>query len=119
MQNKYAIRKLDDLNWQIVQWQEGGETITRGRYAGQEMQAKWCPMDSYHPNVDSAAIALLKIATLENAEKGVNLDTAAIVVAIAQARLDVLAAVQAITPEEFSKKSARGRKEKEEVDNES
>lgn len=113
MQNKYAIRKLDDLNWQLYQWQEGGELITRGRYAGQPMQSKWCPMDSYHPNVDGAATALLKIATLENAEKGVNLDTEAILAAVAQARLDVLAATEAITPEEFSKKSKRGRKAKE------
>lgn len=116
MQNKYAIRKLDDLNWQLFQWQEGGEIITRGRYAGQEMQSKWCPMDSYHPNVDGAVTALLKIATLENAAKGINLDTDAILAAIAQARLDVIQAAEAITPEEFTKKSKRGRKVKETSD---
>lgn len=112
MKNKYAIRKVDDLNWQIFKWQEGGETIERGRYVGQETQARWCPMESYHPNVVNAAQWLLKEATLNNSEAGVNLDTAAILLAVEAARVDVLAAVAEITPEEFSKKSNRGRKAK-------
>ncbi len=114
--NKYAIRKVDDLNWQIFQWQEGGQTIERGRYVGQETQAKWCPMESYHPTLVWAVQGLLKTAALDNAEAGVNLDTAAILAAVEQARLDVLAAVAAVTPEEFTKKSARGRKPKEDTD---
>jgi hypothetical protein len=113
------LRSEVHLNWQIYQWQEGGEIITRGRYAGQPMQSKWCPMDSYHPNVEQAAECLLKMAVLANAEKGVNLDTEAILTAITAAREDVIAAARAVTPEEFRKKSKRGRKKKEETDGQS
>jgi hypothetical protein len=101
---KYQIRKLDDLNWQVFEWQEG--------YVGQLTQSKWKPMESYHPDVDGAVKALLKYATLANLESGVGLDTDAILAALEQAREDVIAAAQAITPEEFKKKSARGRKMK-------
>jgi len=91
---KYQIRKLDELNWQLFQWQDGGQEITRGRYAGQATQAKWCPMESYHRDLKRAVEALLTYATLANAEKGVTLDTAAILAAVEQARTDVLATLE-------------------------
>ena len=109
---KYAIRKLDDLNWQLFEWQAGGEEITRGRFVGQLTQSKWKPMESYHPDVDGAVRALLKIATLDSVPKGINLDTEAILAALEAARADVIAAAVAVTPEEFTKKSKRGRKAK-------
>jgi len=109
---RYAIRKMDDLNWQVWKWQDGGKEITRGRYAGQKTQAKWCPMESYHPHPGQAAECLLRYATLDNAPEGVNLDTEAILAATKAAVEQVIAAVEAITPAEFSKKSNRGRKPK-------
>jgi hypothetical protein len=110
---KYAIRKLDENNWQIHEWQAGGDEITRGRFVGQITQAKWKPMDSYHGDVDGAVRWLMKAATLANAPKHQNLDTEAILAALEAARADVIAAAEAVTPEEFKKKSARGRKGKE------
>jgi hypothetical protein len=107
---QYQLRKMDEHNWQLWRWQEGGETITRGRYAGQDKQAKWCPMDNYYGKLEHAAAGLFEVAVKDRTESGTDLDTETILVAIADAQAAVLAAVQAVTPDEFSKKSARGRK---------
>lgn len=107
---KYQLQKKDELNWQIFVWQEGGQEISRGRYAGQLTQAKWCGLESYHYTLENAAKSLLEMATRDASEAQVALDTDTVLAAIAEAREATLAAVAAVTPEEFSKKSARGRK---------
>jgi hypothetical protein len=55
---------------------------------------------------------LLEIATRDGVETGIEIDTETAVTAISEAREAVIAAVQAVTPDEFKKKSARGRKAK-------
>ena len=56
---KYRIQRLDDHNWTVEEFQEGGGTIGRGRFAGQEMQAKWKAPESFHRTLKDAALALL------------------------------------------------------------
>jgi len=90
---KWTIRKMDEHNWQLFEWQEGGEIISRGRYAGQETTAKWKPLDSYHRSPAEAARALLSRAMLANVEPGTDLDTAAIIAAQEKAVRDVEAAL--------------------------
>lgn len=95
---KYQIRKMNDLNWQVWEWQEGG-TVSRGRYVGQEKQAKYVPMESYHGTIGSAVKWMLEHAIRANVESATELDTAAILAAVEQARTDVLDAVSRIEKE--------------------
>lgn len=59
---KYRIVKHDKLNWAIQRFQEGGDEISRGRYAGQEKQEKWMPPKSFYPTLRHAAKDLLDMA---------------------------------------------------------
>lgn len=59
---KYRITHPDPLNWCIEEWQEGGETISRGKFAGQEKQARWKAPTSFHRSLADAAKALLNLA---------------------------------------------------------
>ena len=93
---KWAIRKMNELNWQVWEWQEGGGTISRGRYAGQPKQAKWIPLESYHYTLKDAVRWLLHHAARQHAETDVNLDTAAILEAIEKAEKSVTEAVKQI-----------------------
>lgn len=56
---RYRITHPDPLNWCIEEWQEGGGTISRGRFAGQEMAAKWKASNSFHSSLKNACLALL------------------------------------------------------------
>lgn len=109
---KYRIHKKDELNWEIMEWQAGGQIISRGRYAGQAMKEGWRPLGSYHGRLEHAAVALLEIATKAALPTGEGLDTETILEAIDSAKEAVLAAVEAVTPAEFAKKSTKGRKPK-------
>lgn len=111
----FQLQKVDEHNWQLFQWQDGGQKISRGRYAGQLTQAKWMGLESFHPRLELAAAALLEIAIRENTPDKTGLDTETVLSSIAAAKEQVLAAVEAVTPEEFSKKSKRGRKPKNET----
>jgi hypothetical protein len=90
---KWTIRKMNELNWQVWEWQDGGETVSRGRYAGQEKQAKWIPLESYHGSLRNAVKWLVNHATRANVESGTDLDTATILAAIEKAEQNVLDAV--------------------------
>jgi hypothetical protein len=54
---KRRIIRADALNWAIQEFQEGGETIERGRYAGQKTQAKWKQPESFFRTLPDAARA--------------------------------------------------------------
>ena len=56
---KYRITHPDPHNWCIEEFQEGGSTISRGRFAGQEMQAKWKAPTHFYRSLEDAAKALL------------------------------------------------------------
>lgn len=58
---KYRIVRRDPLNWAIERWQEGGQPISRGRYAGQLTQAKWDTVNpvGFYPTLAHAARRLL------------------------------------------------------------
>lgn len=56
---KYRISHPDPLNWCIEEWQEGGDPITRGRYAGQEKTSKWKAPELFYPSLRIAAMALI------------------------------------------------------------
>lgn len=63
MAKKYRIQRLDDHNWTLEEFQEGGETISRGRFAGQEKQARWKAPIAFYRTLRDAATALLDKAT--------------------------------------------------------
>lgn len=56
---KYRITHPDPHNWCIEEFQEGGSTISRGKFAGQEMQAKWKAPTAFYRTLEDAAKALL------------------------------------------------------------
>lgn len=58
-QPKYRITHPDQHNWCIEEWQDGGEKISRGRYAGQEKTAKWMDPSLFYGTLRQAALALL------------------------------------------------------------
>ena len=93
---RFQIQKPNQYNWQIFEWQAGGEKISRGPYSGQLSTPKWMPMESYHPNVSRAAVVLLEIATKAGVPEHIGLDTEAILASVAAAQEIVLAAVAAV-----------------------
>lgn len=56
---KRRIIRADARNWAIQEWQEGGETIERGKFAGQEKLAKWKAPDSFFSRLADAAKDML------------------------------------------------------------
>lgn len=85
---KYRIGKHDKLNWAIYEWQEGGEAISRGRYAGDAKQAKWKAPKAFYPSLRSAALGLIDQAAGDALLAG---EAASILDAIKQAEACVLA----------------------------
>lgn len=67
---KYRIIRHDKLNWAIEEWQAGGEIVSRGRYAGQEMKACWKPAKAFYPTLERAALNLLDMAAGDSMEAG-------------------------------------------------
>ena len=55
---RYRITHPDPHNWCIEEFQEGGSTISRGKFAGQEMQAKWKAPTCFYRTLKDAALAL-------------------------------------------------------------
>ncbi len=56
---KRRIIRADARNWAIQEWQEGGETIERGKFAGQEKLAKWKAPDAFFGRLVDAAKDML------------------------------------------------------------
>lgn len=56
---KRRIIKADAHNWAIQEWQEGGGTVERGRYSGQEKQAKWKNPEAFFPTLHAACGSML------------------------------------------------------------
>lgn len=85
---KYRITHPDEYNWCIEEWQEGGGTVERGRYAGQQKQARWKAPESFYPSLKHAALGLLDKAAGDALLSG---EAADILSAIKQAEACVLA----------------------------
>jgi hypothetical protein len=86
---KYRIIKHDQHNWAIQEFQEGGDTISRGRFAGQEKQEKWKAPTRFYRTIEDAAIGLLHLAAGD-------VEATSLLEAIQAAKLEVLAAVAVI-----------------------
>lgn len=56
---KRRIIRADALNWAIQEWQEGGGTVERGRYAGQAKQSRWKAPECFFPTLQDAAKRML------------------------------------------------------------
>ena len=56
---KRRIIRADSLNWAIQEWQEGGDTISRGRYSGQAKQARWKMPEAFYRTLADAASGML------------------------------------------------------------
>lgn len=56
---KRRIIRADSLNWAIQEWQEGGDEISRGRFAGQTKKAKWKMPESFFRTLADAARNML------------------------------------------------------------
>ena len=85
---KYRITHPDPYNWDLEEWQAGGETISRGRFAGQQTVAKWKASTAHYPSLKEAAIALLDKAAGDSLLIG---EATSILQAIERAQLAVLA----------------------------
>lgn len=59
MSTKRRIIRADAYNWAIQEWQEGGGTIERGRFAGQAKQAKWKNPEAFYSRLADAATGML------------------------------------------------------------
>jgi hypothetical protein len=91
MPKKYRLIKVP-LNWAIEPWQEGGEIVKRGRYAGKPMKSRWDQVNrSYYPNLEAAARALLNKAIDDRLDG--DLDMNKVLTAIAEAKKQVVEAV--------------------------
>ncbi len=68
---KRRIIRADALNWAIQEWQEGGDVIERGRYAGNAKQAKWKAPEIFSSRLDQAAKFLFHeiVGDLPNGEQ--------------------------------------------------
>lgn len=53
-EKQYRIRKMDDNNWVVERFEEGGEIAKRGRTAGQPKAARWV-IEGYYAQLKHAA----------------------------------------------------------------
>ncbi|MCI0563649.1 MAG: hypothetical protein MN733_34685, partial [Nitrososphaera sp.] len=81
---KRRIIRADPLNWAIQEYQEGGDAIERGRYAGQEKQAKWKAPELFFVRLEDAVKRFL-LDDIEQVPEGEALDLRAILSAIPEA----------------------------------
>lgn len=100
---KYRIIKHDKLNWAIQEYQEGGGEISRGRYAGQEMTARWKAPKAFYPSLRSAALGLLDQAAGDALLAG---EATELLEALKLAEERVRATLAAMTPAEVAGKTA-------------
>ena len=56
---QYRITHPDPHNWCIEEFQTGGGTVERGRYAGQVKQERWKAAALFYPTLRHAALALI------------------------------------------------------------
>lgn len=56
---KRRIIRKDAMNWAIQEWQEGGDVVERGKYAGQEKKSKWLPAEAFYNKLEDAARGML------------------------------------------------------------
>ena len=89
---KRRIIRADSLNWAIQEFQEGGGTVERGRYAGQEKQARWKAPHAFYSKMADAVSGLFR-ATAGTPE-GFTLDEATLLEKIDQAETRTVEAVQ-------------------------
>lgn len=63
---KRRIIRADAHNWAIQEWQDGGDIVERGRFAGQVKQSKWKNPDKFYRSLEDAANAMLHEIVAEN-----------------------------------------------------
>lgn len=63
---KRRIIRADAHNWAIQEWQEGGDTVERGRFAGQTKQARWKAATKFYPHLQDAANAMFREIVADN-----------------------------------------------------
>lgn len=90
---KRRIIRADAHNWAIQEWQEGGDAIERGRYAGQEKQAKWKAPELFFSRLTDAAKRFLA-EDIGQIPQGEALDLKAILTAIPEAEARVVDAIK-------------------------
>ena len=91
---KLRLIKADALNWALQSWQEGGDTVERGRYAGQVKQSKWKPPHAFYSRLKDAARGLFN-ENLGDLPDGEPLTGAALIATIEAAETRTVEAVQA------------------------
>ena len=79
---KRRIIRADALNWAIQEYQTGGDTIDRGRYAGQTRQAKWKQPEAFYPRLRDAAVDMANEIIGDAAQGEIALTGQQLVVAI-------------------------------------
>lgn len=93
---KYRITHPDPMNWCIEEWQEGGDIVSRGKFAGQEKQSKWKLPNAFFPTLKIAALALIDKAAGDALLAG---EATSILSAIALAETRVLETLEAMPKE--------------------
>ena len=79
---KRRIIRKDAMNWAIQEWQEGGDVVERGKYAGQEKKSKWLPAESFYNKLADAARDMLHETIGDVPQGEVNMTGQQLVVAI-------------------------------------
>lgn len=63
---KRRIIRADAHNWAIQEWQEGGDIVERGRFAGNVKQSKWKNPDKFYRTLEDASKALFDEIVSDN-----------------------------------------------------
>jgi hypothetical protein len=91
---KRRIIRADALNWAIQEFQTGGDTIERGRYAGQEKQARWKAPEMFFARLEDAAKRFFQEEVGDTVPEGEAIDLQALLVAIPAAEARTMSAVK-------------------------
>lgn len=99
---KRRIIRADALNWAIQEYQEGGGTVERGRYAGQEKQARWKAPNAFYGRLEHAISGLFRDCVGDGPD-GFTMDEATLLERIEQAEKRTIETLQeAISSQETS-----------------
>jgi len=63
---KRRIIRADTYSWAIQEWQEGGEIVERGRFAGNVKQSKWKNPEKFYHTLEEAAKAMFEENVSDN-----------------------------------------------------
>lgn len=63
---KRRIIRADAYNWAIQEWQEGGDIVERGRFAGNVKQSKWKNPEKFYRTLEDASKAMFDEIVSDN-----------------------------------------------------